>query len=253
MDPAERVALGMVDAERKRRANVAGAEVLEIDGLVLAFSNQPDPQLNSIVVEREPGDPAAGLAAAEREFDRRGHAIGIELQVGREPGLAAAVRSAGLIHIIERPALAITPDLLPPAPVPKGIDIRHVESDADVDGLVEVGVQAFDDDPDIALAFYGAGARGVDGVQSLIAWEGERPVGIATGYEHHGATGIMGVAVVPAARGRGLGSALTVLAARAFPGSDLAWLHPSEEARPMYERLGFERVADYEIWVREPS
>ena len=50
MEPAERMALGMVDAERKRRQNVAGAEVLEIDGLVLAFSNLPDPQLNSVMI-----------------------------------------------------------------------------------------------------------------------------------------------------------------------------------------------------------
>src|SRR5262245_16516650 len=113
MEPAERVALGMVDAERKRRANVLGAEVLEIDGLVLAFSNQPDPQLNSVVVAHEPRDAAAALAAAEREFVRRGHPIGIELQMGREPALADAVRSAGLTRIIERPALAIVPARLP--------------------------------------------------------------------------------------------------------------------------------------------
>ena len=39
----ERIALGFAEAERQRRANVPGAEVLEIDGLLLAFANVPDP------------------------------------------------------------------------------------------------------------------------------------------------------------------------------------------------------------------
>jgi ribosomal protein S18 acetylase RimI-like enzyme len=253
MEPAERVALGMVDAERKRRQNVVGAEILEIDGLVLAFSNVPDPQLNSIVVEHEPLDPVGSLVAAEREFVRRDQAIGIELQMDRNPGLEAAVHSVGLTRIIERPAMATAPSLMPPTSMPDGIDVHQVASDEDVRGLVEVGVQAFGDDPDIGMAFYGASSRGVDGARSFVAWDGERPVGISAGYHREGAVGVMGVAVVPGARGRGLGSALTVLAARAFPGADLAWLYPSDEARSMYERLGFRRVADDEIWVREVS
>ena len=46
-DVGERIALGFAEAERKRRANVQGAEVLEVDGLLLAFANVPDPPVNS--------------------------------------------------------------------------------------------------------------------------------------------------------------------------------------------------------------
>jgi GNAT superfamily N-acetyltransferase len=253
MEPAERMALGMVDAERKRRQNVAGAEMFEIDGLVLAFSNLPDPQLNSVVVLHEPSDPTEAMAEAEREFVQRGHAIGIDLQVGRDPGLDEAVRSMELTRIIERPGMALEVDAVPEAPIPAGIEIRRVASDEDVRGLVEVGVLAFGDDPEVGMACYGVSSRGVDGARSFIAWRDEEPVGIATGYLHEGAVGVMGVAVVPAARTLGLGSALTVRAAQAFPGADLAWLHPSDEARSMYGRLGFRPVADHEIWVRQAS
>jgi len=244
------MALGMVDAERKRRQNVAGAEVLEIDGLVLAFSNLRDPQLNSVVVHHDPSDASAAMEAAEREFVQRGHPIGIDLQVGRNPGVDEAVRSMGLIRIIERPGMALDVDAVPEAPVPHGIEIRPVTSDEDVRGLVEVGVQAFGDDPEVGMSCYGVSSRGVDGARGFIAWRGEEPVGIATGYLHEGAVGVMGVAVVPGARTLGLGSALTVQAARAFPEGDLAWLHPSDEARSMYGRLGFGPVADHEIWIR---
>jgi hypothetical protein len=40
-----------------------------------------------------------------------------------------------------------------------------------------------------------------------------------------------------------------VVAVRAFP-ADLAWLLPSETARPMYERLGFRDLETWEVWVR---
>ena len=253
MEPAERMALGMVDAERKRRQNVAGAEVLEIDGLVLAFSNLPDPQLNSVVVHHGPSDASAAMEAAEREFVQRSHPIGIDLQVGRNPGVDEAVRSMGLLRIIERPGMTLDVEAVPEAPVPHGIEIRPVASDEDVRGLVEVGVQAFGDDPEVGMSCYGVSSRGVDGARSFIAWRGEDPVGIATGYLHEGAVGVMGVAVVPAARTLGLGSALTVQAARAFPEGELAWLHPSDEARSMYGRLGFRPVADHEIWIRGRS
>ena len=98
---AERLALGLVAAERARRANVTGAEVLEIDGLVLALANLPDPALSSVVVEALPRDAVAALAAAEAEFARRGLQFGIDLQVGRHPEVDAAVRSMGLTCIIQ--------------------------------------------------------------------------------------------------------------------------------------------------------
>lgn len=61
---------------------------------------------------------------------------------------------------------------------------------------------------------------------------------------------MFGVGVVEDARGRGIGAALTVAAARSFPGVDLAWLMPTELAEPLYRRLGFRPVSSWEVWVR---
>jgi GNAT superfamily N-acetyltransferase len=250
MDAAERIAAGMVDAERKRRERVVGAEVLEIDGLVLCFSNLPDPALNSIVVEREPRDPSDSMERAEVEFERRRQPIGIDLEVRRHPALDEAVRSMGLSLIIERPGMSVSMTDLASAPAPDGVEIREVADEVGARAVVDVGVEAFGDDPAIGMAFYGAASFGVAGAHSFVAWDGDDPVGIASGYQHAGAVGVMGVGVVPSARRRGIGAAVTAHAARSFPGSDLAWLHPSPEARAMYERIGFRQVADYEVWVR---
>ena len=251
MDVADRVALGLVDAERKRRANVPGADVLEIDGLVLAFSNVPDPALNSVAVEREPSEPLAALRAAEAEFRRRGHPLGIDLQVGRYPSVDEAVRELGLTRIIERPGMAVGLSELAPAALPSGVEIRSVLGEQDARALVEVDVRAFDDDPNVAGRFYAAGAFGVPGATSFVAWDEARPIAMASGYLHQGAVGILGVGVIPGSRRRGIGAGITAYAARAFPGADLAWLHPTDIALGMYERLGFERVSDWEVWVRK--
>ena len=250
---AERLALGLVAAERARRANVTGAEVLEIDGLVLALANLPDPALSSVVVEALPRDAVAALVAAEAEFARRGLQFGIDLQVGRHPEVDAAVRLMGLTCIIQRPGLVIDPVALPEVRVPDGVEIRAVDGPDDAEALVQVGVLAFGDDPDTGRAFYGAGALGAPDAQMFVGWQGAEPVAIAAGYRDGPTTGVMGVGVVPAARGRGIGSAMTVWAGRAFTGADLAWLHPSDEARSMYARLGFQQVSEWEVWVREPG
>ena len=61
-----------------------------------------------------------------------------------------------------------------------------------------------------------------------------------------GAAGIYNVTTVEAARGRGIGAAMTVAAVRhgADLGLDLATLQASTMGRPVYERLGFEFVCD---------
>lgn len=251
MDAAERLALGLVVAERARRAAVAGAEVLEIDGLVLVLANLPDPALSSIVVQREPADAAAAMGRAQAEFDERGLQLGIDLQVGRHAEVDRAVRSMGLTRIIERPGMAIDPNRLPDTPMPHGVEVRVVGGPSDAEALVQVGVSAFGDDPDVGRAFYGAGSLGAPDAHMFVGWMGEEPVAISAAYRDGTTTGVMGVGVVPSARGQGLGSAMTVRAARSFDGADLVWLHPSDEARSMYERIGFERVADWEVWVRQ--
>ncbi len=108
----------------------------------------------------------------------------------------------------------------------------------------------FGSEQEIAERFYAAASYPVEGGRSFVAWDGEEPVGMAAAYLHEGAIGIFGVAVVPAARRRGIASALSVIAARAFP-ADLAWLHTDDaQARSVYERLGFREVAQWEVWIR---
>jgi ribosomal protein S18 acetylase RimI-like enzyme len=251
-DVGERIALGFAEAERQRRANVPGAEVMEIDGLLLAFANVPDPPVNSTLVMTEPSDPAAALAAAEAEFRKRGRPFGLDVAAGRHPRVDEAVRSAGYALLFSWPAMAVAVDDLPERPLPEGVRVAPVRDEAETSAVARVERALLDPtqpDSGIAERFYGPASYGADGARTFVAWEGDEPVGIASAHLRAGAVGILGVGVVPSARRRGIASALSVIAARAFP-ADLAWLHAAEDARSLYARLGFGQVAEWEVWVR---
>ena len=253
MEAAERIALGFVRAERLRRARVRGAEVVDLDGLVLAFGNVPAPELNSALVEREPRDVPGAFAAAQEEFGRRGHGFGIDVQVGRHDAVDAHLRSGGFARLFGRHAMAAAPVSLAAVEPPHDVEIRMVADEVDALALARVDAEAFESDREIGERFYAPGAFGVPGVQAFVAWQGDGPVGSAIAYLHEGATGVFGVGVVPRARRRGVGAALTVEAARAFDGADLAWLHPTDEARRLYEQLGFRSVSEWEVWWARPT
>ncbi len=249
-DVGERIALGFAAAERQRRANVEGAEVLEVDGLLLAFANVPDPPVNSVLVISEPADPVAAFTAAEKVFRERGRPLGVDIAIGRHPSVDRAIREVGLKRLFAWPGMAVDVAELPDVHPPDGIRVEPVTDRRGADAIARVEQDGFGSEPEIAERFYAAASYGGDGARSFVAWDGGEPVGMAAAYLHADAIGIFGVAVVPAARRRGIASALSVIAARAFP-ADLAWLHTDDaQARSVYERLGFREVAQWEVWVR---
>jgi GNAT superfamily N-acetyltransferase len=249
-DVGERIALGFADAERRRRINVPGAEVLEIDGLLLAFANVPDPPVNSVLVISEPTDPVASLTAAEDAFRERGRSLGVDVAIGRHPSVDRAIRQVGLTKLFAWPGMAVDVAELPLIQPPDGIHVEPVTDAQGAAAIAQVEQLGFGSEPEIAERFYAAASHGGENARSFVAWDDDEPVGMAAAYLHAGAIGIFGVAVVPPARRRGIASALSVIAARAFP-ADLAWLHTDDpQARSVYERLGFREVAEWEVWVR---
>jgi ribosomal protein S18 acetylase RimI-like enzyme len=250
VDVGERIAIGFAAAERKRRTNVPGAEVQEIDGLLLAFANVPDPPVNAVLVVSEPSDPVAAFTAAEQAFRERGRPIGVDIAVGRHPSVDRAIREIGLRRLFAWPGMAVEVAELREAVLPEGIRVEPVTDERGASAIAHVEQVGFGSEPEIAERFYAAASYGVEGARSFVAWDGDTPVGMAAAYLHAGAIGVFGVAVVPAARRRGIASALSTIAAQAFP-ADLAWLHTDDpQARSVYERLGFREVAQWEVWTR---
>jgi ribosomal protein S18 acetylase RimI-like enzyme len=246
----ERIAVGFADAERLRRSEAPGAAIMDLDGLRLLFAGVPEPALNSVLVVHEPGDVGAAFDRTEAEFTRRGLQLGIDLAVGRHPSVDAEVRSRGMTLIIKRLGMAVGVDAVARPPSPEGITIDVVTSKEEMLQAAEAAGEAFGDPGRIIRGFYAHSVPAVPQAKCLVARDADgRIVASAAAYLHEGAVGILGLGVRPEFQRKGIGAALTSVAARGFPDADMAWLHPTEAAVKMYRSLGFEEAGDWEVWV----
>jgi hypothetical protein len=249
MDVVERVRSGYADAERRRTRSVRGGEVVELDGVEMGFSNLPDDAQNGGLVTAMPADAAETIRAAGAAAAERGHGLGLEVERGRFPELEAALVDAGLTKVFAKPALAADPySMWRPAP-PADLHVSTVVDDTGRAAMVHVETEAFGTDLEVARGMLSRRMLEDPDSRALIGMLNGSPVAQAITYHHRGAVGVYGVGVRSNARRRGIGGAITVIAASAFPGADLVWLHPTDMARSMYERLGFHEVAVWDVWT----
>jgi ribosomal protein S18 acetylase RimI-like enzyme len=136
-----------------------------------------------------------------------------------------------------------------PAP-PADLHVSAVADDTGRAAMVHVETDAFGTDLEVARGLLSRQMLEDPDARAFIGMLNRSPVAQAIAYHHKGAIGVYGVGVRSNARRRGIGGAMTVIAALAFPGADLVWLHPTDMARSMYERLGFHEVAVWDVWTR---
>jgi ribosomal protein S18 acetylase RimI-like enzyme len=130
-------------------------------------------------------------------------------------------------------------------------DVRVAD---DLDAVVAIDAAAFGGS---ARAWLGP-QFGAPGYETALAYLDGRAVGTGYSILSDGWAGpalyIAGVAVLPEARGRGIGAALTSwLIARGFErGATLAHLHPDDAAAArLYARLGFVEVPGFNVFVNQ--
>ena len=252
-DTSERVAAGLARAW-EINARAVGGTVHRIDGLVLALTEIADPQLNVAVVEREPEDAPAALDEARRTFADRGFRIGLDLPRGWHPEVERAAADLGMVVRVSRPGMAARVSALASASPPHGVEISRLSPDDDLQELWAMQATVFGMRPDVVRAYLAPSLLQVPGIACFVARLDGRAVSSSLGVEIDGSVGVFGVATLPDVRGRGIGTAITAAAVdTARDRADLAWLQASEEGRRVYERMGFEVVSDWDVWVLPPG
>jgi ribosomal protein S18 acetylase RimI-like enzyme len=85
------------------------------------------------------------------------------------------------------------------------------------------------------------GVTGNEPLRHYLAWWRGEPVAVSQLFLGHSAAGLYCVATLPEARGRGIGTAITLAPLRDAhaSGYDVAVLAPSRESHGMYQRIGF--------------
>ncbi len=157
-------------------------------------------------------------------------------------------------HLMHKRLMGLEPSaFVEAAPVP-GLEIAVATPD-DLDAVLAVDVVAFESEPEVERPWLEPHLT-AEGVTVALAVLDGVPVGTAYSLRSDGRAGpalyIAGVGVLPAARGRGVGAAMSGWLVRRGldAGALLAHLHPDTDlAARIYGRLGFVEVEGFEIYV----
>ncbi|WP_203136926.1 GNAT family N-acetyltransferase [Microbacterium sp. JZ31] len=222
----------------------SGGAVAEHPGVRTMTSGLPHPQWNNADVH----DPArVDVAGVARWYARRGVPWGFRVPAGAE-----------WVHgrrLFRCRLMALDASMLRPT-TGDGVTVRAA-AERDIREVVAVDAQAFGGDP--AAAWMLPLLRSSRATVALASIRG-RAVGTGYVLRSDGWAGpsalLAGIGVLPAARRRGVGAALSSwLLQRAFEdGARISVLNPdNDDAARVYSRLGFSEVEGFDIYAGEQA
>lgn len=244
--------------ELARWSGRAGA-VEERDGLVFYSTASRFPVLMNGVFRVDRG--VAAVDVIELADDWFGaHGRGYSLRVGPEDGDLAEAASAdgGFVAMDGGPEMVIRAPVAVAAsrPLADGASLRWVCDEAGVRDFAAVNGAAFSTygmPPEVVSeAIVDVDAFLAPHLHTVVAYLDGEPVAAAQTLLSHGIAGVYWVGTVEAARGKGLGEAVTTAVTnRAFElGSPVNTLQASPMGEPIYRRMGYEEISRDRSFVR---
>jgi GNAT superfamily N-acetyltransferase len=241
--------------ELARWSGRAGA-VEERDGLLFYGSASSFPVLMNGVfrLDRSVGG-ADVVAAGDAWFGERG--CGWTLRIGPDDAdlAEAADADGGLVGMDGGPEMIVRAPVAVPSLV-AGTELRWVRDEAGIADFAAVGGAAFSTygmpvevaadaitDPSAFLAPH---------IHTVVAYVDDVPSAAAQTLLSHGIAGVYWVGTIEAARGKGLGQAVTAAVTnRAFElGSSVNTLQASTMGEPIYRRMGYEEIYRTRTYTR---
>jgi len=251
----EAVHLNLVDSSRQLFELDPGARVERGEGWLLGAGRAENPAISNAAFRTDDAmAPEELLRRASDFFAGVGH--GYSVWVRGEDGdrdLTEACEAAGLRLVFEMPEMVLRSRVPEGAP-PEGVEIRRLRTEAEAEDYWRVAAAAYASIgfPPEVFAFY-EDHRGLlaDNAASFLAYLDGSAVAIATTIASHGVAGIYWVGSLEAARGKGLGRAMTAKAINAgFDlGAEVASLQASPMGEPLYRSMGFETLFDYRLFM----
>jgi GNAT superfamily N-acetyltransferase len=226
--------------------------IAEEDGLLLLRSGVPVSLFNPAFVTAAPADPAATVDKIVEHY--KAHALPFVLYFRDEvaPNVAGPAEAAGLVEHFRPPLMVLDPIPGEAAQAkPDNLRISTLD-ESNLDGYGSVLSEGFGMPRDIVEQILGTSLLRVDGLTGFLGTIDGEPVGTSGLFDAHGLAGVYNVATVPAARGKGVGAALTWAAALAgaATGASVSVLQASEAGMPVYERMGYRTATRYRQFER---
>jgi GNAT superfamily N-acetyltransferase len=231
---------------------VPGAVVRHEDGVFLMASGLPIRLFNQVVVERDSAAPRQ-IAAAVDVLRERAAPFVVNLRRDTDDRFAAVVEGLGLQMRGEppMPGMALYPIHSGISAATSGLDIRRVSDDAGLEDHIRTAARGFGMPEELLRPWIGSDLWQVPGAVVYVGYADGEPVATGLGFRTGQTIGVYNIATAPSGRKRGFGTAMTERVAEdgAAAGCEVAVLQASEMGRPLYEKLGYRTVVEYDGWV----
>jgi GNAT superfamily N-acetyltransferase len=226
----------------------------EHDGLLLLSSGVPFGLFNPAFAVDDVADPERAVDDVQRHYASIGMPFAFLFRDEAAPGLSAACERAGLTEHWRMPLMVLDPIPTEAAAPPPGLDIVVVDGST-IEAYGEVLASAFGMPPELVSAVLGPDLLGVAGFTGFLGLMGGAPVATSALYRSEDTAGVYNVGTVAAARGKGIGAALTWAAAHAGreAGAARSILQASEMGEPVYTRMGYATPARYRQFEQAPT
>jgi ribosomal protein S18 acetylase RimI-like enzyme len=230
-DPAR----GWAVRDRDATAIVTGAKVAAFNG-VWAERADADPDIVAGLLDR--------VAATGLPFH-------LHLRPGSGPALASLAAARGMSEGQESPLMVCAdPARLTRAQQVSGLEIRELDPE-DADLHVAVAAAGFGAPEELLRQMITPALLRAPGIRCYLGEADGHPVTTGLGVTLGSFVGVFDIATPPADRGRGYGAAVTarVVSDGLAAGASSAWLESSPAGYGIYERLGFETIESWRVWL----
>ncbi|HWB69660.1 MAG TPA: GNAT family N-acetyltransferase [Solirubrobacterales bacterium] len=253
-DAARRAHLNLIESSRLLAELDPGAAI-DVSGDWFFGAGTPShPIACNTAFRAGDGTAPSEVIAAARDFfapRERRFSLWVRGGVPADDELESAALESGFERVYEMPEMLLGEPVEQPA-LPGGVELRRLASAAQAEDYWRVAGPAYTSigfPPEMFAAYQDNEGLLAENVVAFIAYLDGEPVSIAMTIVSHGVAGIYWVGSLAAARGRGLGRAVTSAATNAgFElGADVASLQASPMGRPIYEAMGYETAFDYRL------
>jgi hypothetical protein len=235
------------------RALPAGA-IEEGDGLLCTSTGLPLAFFNQAFITRSTSDPSALVARAARFYAERRVPWLLRAVAPAATGVIEAAARADLVPNEPLPGMLLAPLSGEPRAMPD-LEIRTVDDLPSLRAFNEVSDAGFEMPPVVTDTMTAPALLEQPDLTMYVGYAAGRPATTSMRFTSHRIAGVYTVATLPEFRGRGLGEALTWRAALDGLVEDCvaASLQASRMGFPIYARMGFRHVVDYETWGSPPD
>lgn len=234
-----------IAAFRELSAGVEGGLVRTIGRVHVSATRFPIAFFNAAFVTEPLRGGGSDLAEAVSMMRDLGVPFVAHVRADLGAETIAAVAGLGLVAGQALPGMALQPGLVPDPPA--ALSIRRATDEARLGDHRSAVATGFGLPLQLVERLMPPTLLANPNVRVYVGLEDGVPVATSMAFRTGEILGIYNVATIESARGRGYGTAMTWAAvADGEPGVDLVILQASALGRPVYERMGFRTVVEYD-------